>query len=153
MLLGFRKLKQWLSLLLTAAVETPRTRPLMQASLRRAFLMQEVAQCLGSRDDRGDMFLCGVFSLLDKMLGQPMAELVRCVHLPEVITQCLAHECGPLKPYLDLARQVESGLAFDLEAVCESTATTPTEVNLAVLRALAKAASVGGVPAAMLAQQ
>jgi EAL and modified HD-GYP domain-containing signal transduction protein len=148
MLLGYRRLKQWLSLLLTAAVETPRTRPLMQASLRRAFLMQEVAQCLGSRDDRGDMFVCGVFSLLDRMLGQPMAELVRRVHLSDEVTQCLADELGPLKPYLDLARQVESGQPFDLEAACEATATTPLEVNGAVLRALAKAASVGGVTAA-----
>jgi EAL and modified HD-GYP domain-containing signal transduction protein len=143
MLLGYRKLKQWLSLLLTVAVETPRTRPLTQASLRRAFLMQEVAQCLGSRDDRGDMFVCGMFSLLDRMLGQPMVELVRDVHLSEEITQCLAHACGPLKPYLDLARQVESGQPFDLDAACEATATTPLEVNGAVLRALAKAANVG----------
>jgi EAL and modified HD-GYP domain-containing signal transduction protein len=143
MLLGYKRLKQWLSLLLTTVVETPRTRPLMQAALRRAFLMQELAHCLGSSDERGDMFICGVFSLLDRMLGQPMAEWVRRIHLSDEVTQCLANEGGPLKPYLDLTRQVESGHPLDLEAACEATATTPIEINGAILRALAKAANVG----------
>jgi EAL and modified HD-GYP domain-containing signal transduction protein len=143
MMLGFRKLRQWVALLLASAVETPRTRPLMQASVRRALLMQELSLRLGSGEGHGDMFICGVFSLLDKMMGKPMAELLRNVPLPEAVSQCLTAGGGPLKPYLDLACGIESALPFDLDAACEATATTPAEVNLAVLVALHRAGELG----------
>jgi c-di-GMP phosphodiesterase len=142
MMMGYNKLRQWVALLLASAVETPRTRPLMQASLRRGFLMQEIAACLGHPEAHGDMFICGMFSLLDQMLGKPMAALLADMPLSREVLDCLGPGQGPLAPYLSLARQLEGGDVFDLPAACEATATTPAEVNRSVLSALDRAFAV-----------
>jgi c-di-GMP phosphodiesterase len=140
MMLGYRRLRTWVALLLANAVETPRTRALTQAAIRRAFFLQELARRMGDQDDRGDLFVCGMFSLLDRAIGQPMKTLLTGMPLAPEIYQCLAEDTGPLKPFLDLARQVEGSLALELTPACEAAALMPEEVNLAVLGALHKAA-------------
>lgn len=143
MMLGYARLRQWVALLLASSVETPRTRPLMQASIRRAFLLQKIAACQGSQDDHGDLFLCGAFSLLDQMLGKPMSALLESMPITAEVKDALVRDEGPLAPYLRLARQLESDVPVDMEESCEATATTRLEVNIALLEALNLAFATG----------
>lgn len=143
MMLGYARLRQWVALLLASSVETPRTRPLMQASIRRAFLLQKIATCQGSQDDHGDLFLCGAFSLLDQMLGKPMSALLESMPITAEVKDALVRDEGPLAPYLRLARQLESDVPVDMEESCEATATTRLEVNIALLEALNLAFATG----------
>jgi c-di-GMP phosphodiesterase len=142
MMLGYRKLREWIAMLLASAVETPRTRSLTQASMRRAFFMQELANRVGSNEERGDLFVCGMFSLLDRALGRPMTDLLKGIPLSDEIKECLLKDEGPLKPFLDLSKQVEGTLEMDFYTACEATAITPAEVNFSLLRSLGKAASL-----------
>ncbi|WP_293995863.1 EAL and HDOD domain-containing protein [Sphaerotilus sp.] len=143
MMLGYSSLRQWVALLLASSVETPRTRPLMQASIRRAFFLQKIAACQGNTDDHGDLFLCGAFSMLDQMLGKPMAALLEDMPIAMEVKDSLVHDRGPLAPYLRLARLLESEGPFDHEEACEATATTRQEVNHALLEALNLAFATG----------
>lgn len=143
MMLGYARLRQWVALLLASSVETPRTRPLMQASVRRAFLLQKIAACQGSLDDHGDLFLCGAFSLLDQMLGKPMAALLDPMPITAEVKDALVRQKGPLAPYLDLARLLESDSPVDMAESFEATATTQQEINLALLEALNTAFASG----------
>ncbi|MGB7298403.1 MAG: HDOD domain-containing protein [Burkholderiaceae bacterium] len=139
MLVGYSELKSWLSLMLANAVETPKARPLIGAAIRRAYLMQAFADCLGINQTHGDMFVCGVFSLLDQMLGKSMTELLGQLPLSEEAAQCLKTNEGPYAPYLGLVRKIESSQAFDYLSACDELALAVHEVNLATLNALAKA--------------
>ena len=65
----------------------------------------------GDDEMRGEMFICGVFSLLDRMLGQPFAELFKSVPVPDRVQQALVDGSGPFQPYLHLVRALESGRA------------------------------------------
>ena len=139
MLVGYGQLKSWLALLLATAVESPRARPLIDASIRRAHLMQEFADRLGISQTHGDMFVCGVFSLLDQILGKPMSELLATLPLSDEAAQCLNDNDGPYAPYLTLVRQLESEEAFDIHAACDMAALTVPEVNQSIISSLKKA--------------
>ena len=73
MLLGFKRLKRWLALLLATASKDANMKPVMFAAVRRGLLMEELVRASGDEEMRDEMFICGVFSLLDRMFQQTFA--------------------------------------------------------------------------------
>ncbi|WP_077035401.1 EAL and HDOD domain-containing protein [Pelomonas sp. KK5] len=142
MLLGYARLKRWLALLLTTASKDHAMRPVMYGALRRGLLMEELAQGMDDREMRDEMFVCGLFSLLDHMLKQPFAKLLESIPVPERVRQALVDESGPYQPYLDLVRAIESESVWDYRSSAEQLMLGAEEINQCVLRALAKAAQL-----------
>lgn len=136
MILGYSRLKRWLALLMAGAIDNTDMRPLMFLAVRRGLLMEELAKGLGDEALRNEAFICGVFSLLDRMLGQPFEELLSSVPVPERVAQALAGHRGELAPSLALAIAVESGLPFDIQQADEAMMLSPGEGNRAALAAL-----------------
>jgi c-di-GMP phosphodiesterase len=139
MMLGHAKLKRWLALLLVSASKDPNQLPVMHAAVRRGLMMEELGRSLADAEMRGELFLCGVFSLLDRMLQQPFAELFRSVPMPERVRQALGDRAGPFVPYLTLVQAVESGSAFDRQEAADALLLDVGEVNRALLAALSGA--------------
>ena len=137
MILGYQRLKRWLALLMTSAVDSPELRPLMFLAVRRGLLMEELARRQGDDALANEAFICGVFSLLDRMLGQPFSVLLSSLPVPEPVAQTLVHQAGVHAPALALAAAVESGLPMDMLAASEAMLLSPAEVNRATLKALA----------------
>ena len=136
MMLGYAKLKRWLALLLVSASKDARLKPVMHAAVRRGLVMEELARAAGDTEMKSEMFICGVFSLLDSMLGQPMAELLPNVPLPERVRQALGAQEGPFMPYLNLVRAMESGAAFELQELADDLMLDAVDLNRALLAAL-----------------
>lgn len=139
MLLGYKKLKRWLALLLASSSKDPSMKPAMQAAVRRGMLMEELVRHASDDEMRSEMFICGVFSLLDSMLGQPFEQLLQSVPVPERVRQALVDGSGPCQPYLALARALESGSRSDIREAADASFLGLAEVNAALLRALASA--------------
>ena len=139
MLLGYRRLKRWLALLLASASKDPNAKPYLYAAVRRGLLMEELGRSHADPDMRGEMFLCGVFSLLDRLLRQPFAELLSAVPVPERVRLALVGEGGPHGPYLDLVRAMESESVIDIRECTERLLLSPADVNRALLASLASA--------------
>ena len=139
MLLGYARLKRWLALLLATASKDHAMRPVMYGALRRGLLMEELSKSLGDNEARDEMFICGLFSLLDHMLKQPFAKLLQSIPMPERVRQALVEGSGPFQPYLELVRAIESESVFDYRQAAEQLMLEPIEINHCVLRALAKA--------------
>ncbi|MDL5033624.1 HDOD domain-containing protein [Pelomonas sp. APW6] len=142
MLLGYARLKRWLALLLATASKDHTMRPIMYAALRRGLLMEELAKGMNESEMRDEMFICGLFSLLDHMLKQPFDKLLQSIPVPERVRQALVDQTGPCKPYLDLVHAIENESVFDFRASTEALMLGAEEVNLAVARALGKAAQL-----------
>jgi EAL and modified HD-GYP domain-containing signal transduction protein len=142
MLLGYKRLKRWLALLLASASKDPNMKPVMYAAVRRGLLMEELVRGAGSADLRAEMFICGVFSLLDHMMGQPFDKLLETVPVPERVRAALVDSSGPHYPYLELVRAVEASSVFDIRAAADAILIGVPEVNRAVLRALAAARQI-----------
>ena len=142
MLLGHKRLKRWLALLLPTATREPNLRPILFASVRRGFLMEELGRASGDAEMRSEMFICGVFSLLDRLFQQPISNLLASIQLPERVKQALIDGDGPFAPYMTLVNALESGSPFDLRAASDSLLMGVAEVNQALLRALTAAAQL-----------
>ncbi len=139
MMLGHRKLKRWLALLLATATRDANLKPVMFAAVRRGLLMEELGRSVGDEEMRNEMFICGVFSLLDRMFQQPFAELLKTIPVPESVVQALVHGTGPYHPYFELVRAVEGESLFDVRAAAEKLLLGIGEINRAQLRALSAA--------------
>jgi len=144
MMLGYARLKRWLALLLASASKGANAQPLLHAAVRRGLLMEELGRLNGDPEMRGEMFLCGVFSLLDRLLQQPFSELLGSVPVPERVQQTLRGAGGPYEPYLDLVRAIEQEAVFDIRECTEKLLLGPAEVNRAVLVALRGARQLDG---------
>jgi EAL and modified HD-GYP domain-containing signal transduction protein len=139
MLLGHQRLKRWLALLLASSSKDPSARVTMHAAVRRGLFMEELARSHNDPEMSGEMFICGVFSLLDRLLRQPVAELLAGVPVPERVRLALADEGGPYLPYLQLVQAVEQEAVFDIREAAERLLLQPAEINRALLAALTSA--------------
>ena len=145
MLLGYQRLKRWLALLLASASKDRDMKPVMFSALRRGLLMEQLARASGGGSDeqmRNEAFICGVFSLLDRMMAQPFAELLKSVPVPEGVRQALVDADGPYQPFLEIVRAVENESIFDIRECAERLLLDEGEINRAVLRALAAATQI-----------
>lgn len=136
MMLGYDRLKRWLALLMVSGSRDPDLKPLVYAAVRRGLLMEELGRSSSDDSQRSELFICGVFSLLDRMLQQPFAELLQAIPVPDAVRLALLDEAGPHAPCLNLARALESASAWDIREAADRLMMAPQEVNGALLRAL-----------------
>ncbi|PPE67831.1 EAL and HDOD domain-containing protein [Caldimonas caldifontis] len=139
MMLGYKRLKRWLALLLATASKDANMRPVMFASVRRGIFMEQLVAHTGDDETRGEVFICGVFSLLDKLFQKPFGELLKTIPVPERVYQALVEGEGPHHPYLELARAVETETAPVINEYAEHLLMSLQEVNRAVLGTLTMA--------------
>lgn len=136
MMLGYQKLKRWLALLLATSSKDANMRPVMLASFRRGLFLE---QLLGDTQDesvRDEMFILGVFSLLDKLMKKPFDELFGNLAVPESVHETLVHGTGRFVPYLRIVEAIEQGPDPALPEALDSCLMTLADCNRAVLRTL-----------------
>ncbi len=109
MVLGRDMLYRWLSLGIFRAGSNPRDETLLEIALNRARFLELVGQGVRSKQECDELFLVGMFSLLDSLLGMPMAQVIEWMTLPEVVRQVLLHCEGPHGRFLMLAMATEKG--------------------------------------------
>ncbi|MEW5892051.1 MAG: HDOD domain-containing protein [Pseudomonadota bacterium] len=135
--IGLQSLYRWLSLLLVTASEQP-TMPLLA---RTAACRGRICELLGSRhhDAQGqeELFITGMFSLIDALLDAPMASILERTPLPEPVNAALLHRRGPYAPYLSLIEACEKQNFADIEQSASALGLDPAEVNAAQLQAMA----------------
>ncbi len=142
MMLGYKRLKRWVALLLATASKDVNMKPVMFAAVRRGLLMEELGRSTSDEEMRSELFICGVFSLLDRMFQQPFAELLSSIPVPERVHQALVKEDGPFQPYVHIVRAIENESLFDLREAADALMLGISEVNRAQLRALTAAAQL-----------
>ncbi|MEO8805790.1 MAG: HDOD domain-containing protein [Burkholderiaceae bacterium] len=142
MMLGYKRLKRWLALLLATASKEVNLKPVMFAAVRRGLLMEELARGTGDEETRNEVFICGVFSLLDRMFQQPFEELLSTIPVPARVYQALVEHTGPYEPYMNVVRAVESESLFDFREAADSLMMSVSEINRAQLRALTAASEI-----------
>lgn len=135
-MLGYRPLFRWLSLLLAMTSATDFSPALLQAAIVRGRFVELLGQGLLSRSEAENLFVVGMFSLLDQLLGIPMQEVLSQLPLPEAVAQALLSREDVYGPFLALveACEQEDGCASDF---ADALFMTDTRVNQAHLSALA----------------
>jgi c-di-GMP phosphodiesterase len=136
MMLGYQKLKRWLALLLASASTDMNMKPVMFAAVRRGLFMEELVRSSGDEQMGSEMFICGVFSLLDIMMGQPFDQLLKSIPVPQGVFDALVQGTGRYRSYLELVRAVEQESLFDIREAAETLMLSAAGINRALLRAL-----------------
>jgi EAL and modified HD-GYP domain-containing signal transduction protein len=142
MILGYQRLKRWLALLLATASKDPNMRPVMYAAVRRGLLMEELARISGDDEMRNELFICGVFSLLDRMFQQPFKELLKTIPVPERVFQALAENTGPYEPYFRLVQAIEGSSVYDIKEAADALMISFGDINAALIKAMASASEL-----------
>jgi EAL and modified HD-GYP domain-containing signal transduction protein len=130
-LLGNQAIKQWLMVVLMADLTPSRAaEELAFTSVQRArFLERLGAICLDECTESPDaMFMLGLFTRLDSLLGMPMGEIVEQLPLEERFTAALAGERNAVHRWIDLLDAVEAGQWEDMDALLDSFGLDAEEV-------------------------
>ena len=111
-LLGRRQLQRWLQLLVYAqsGVTDPVPNPLLLLAAYRGCLLENVARHLRASAEIVDAaYMVGIFSLLDRLIDQPLAKIVAPLPLPAVVIAALVHGSGEAGMWLALVEAAERG--------------------------------------------
>jgi EAL and modified HD-GYP domain-containing signal transduction protein len=142
-ILGYKPLYKWLTLLLITASATPMAPALTRTAITRGRLCELLGQHILNKSDRDNLFITGVFSLLDALLEMPMPDLLDRLLLPEAISDALLNRSGLYGPILALAEACESRESDQVDSLAESLILSPEQVSTAHLQALAWAEQLG----------
>lgn len=110
LVLGREMLYRWLSLaMFRSGAGGGRDEALLELALCRGRLLELLATGSRSRQECDELFLVGLLSLLDSLLGMPMAKIVARMHLPQAVADVLVKSEGPYGRFLMLALSLEKG--------------------------------------------
>jgi len=144
-LLGYEALFQWLSLLLATASSSGYSPVLMETAIIRGRFSELLGQKYLPKGESENLFVAGIFSLLDRLLGVSMEEVLASIKLSDQVAAALLTRSGPYGPYVALAEACELNSPL-VGPLASSLKISPMEANLAHLSALAWAQKLG-VPA------
>lgn len=136
MFLGYQGLRRWLSMMLVSVSPDENRRPLMLASVRRGLVLERLAGRGADSAVREELFLLGVFSLLDRALGQSFEQLLAQVSVPEAVAEALVLRTGPYAALLEIVEAIEYGPDPALLAYLGSCHIGLEECNAVVLDTL-----------------
>ena len=144
-LLGASKLLRWATLLLTCSRSGGTPSLVGNTAVVRARLMEllAIAAC-ETQEVANQAFMVGIFSLLDTMLGMPMASAVKLLSVSPSARQALVEHQGPLANLLALAQACESGNKEALDLAAAALQLDIGKINAAHRQALDWAEKVSG---------
>ncbi|MCR5665857.1 MAG: HDOD domain-containing protein [Eubacterium sp.] len=106
-MLGQKELKRWIVTAVTRELCTDRPSEVMRLSLLRAKFADNLAELFGLKHMKGELFLMGLFSVLDKILDRTIDEALKEVKVSKEIYQCLVDGEGPLAEVYEFMKDYE----------------------------------------------
>jgi c-di-GMP phosphodiesterase len=143
-LLGRRQLQRWLQLLLYARKDGDVARsPLLPRAALRAALMEALAQQLGHPAPE-QAYMVGMFSLLDRLLGGAMTDILTPLHLPTEVNAALIAREGPLGKCLATVEAADGGDCAIIGRHLDGLGLTAEAWTAALIRSYRWAIQVSG---------
>jgi EAL and modified HD-GYP domain-containing signal transduction protein len=139
MVLGQRNLAKWLQAVLMSDLNpSPKGKELVFMSVRRAKFLELLGRLLLHPPAKPDsLFVLGLFSLLDSLLGQPMEEVLKGLPLTPELAEALKGGQGQAGELLNLAQDMEHADWRAVEDILDELklpANTASALNADALR-------------------
>lgn len=107
-MLGQRELKRWINTAVAGKLYADKPSEITRLSLLRARFAENLAPAFGLAVKKEELFLMGLFSVLDVILEKPMAEALEVMQVTGDIRKALTEKTGALAPVLDFMLQYEA---------------------------------------------
>lgn len=108
-LLGQEQVRKLAALWTMAGLGKDSPEELLVLSITRARFCEMLAPLAGLGASQSELFLLGMFSVIDAMVGRPMADIVAQLPMSEAVRAGLIDGTGPLRPVLDCVIAYEQG--------------------------------------------
>ncbi len=108
-LLGLDQVKKWASIWALAGLNSGTSTELVTLAIVRARSCELIGEAMVGRDRSSEYFLLGLCSLLDSMLGRPIADAVADLPVPDRVRSALIGEPNVLRTVLDAIIAYERG--------------------------------------------
>lgn len=135
-MMGYGSLKRWLSDQLPHSATDPNLQPIRESMVIRAKLTERLLDAGVEKDLRSEVYLCGLLSQLDELLGEPLGAILRRLPLSERIYDAAVLRTGPYAPSLEMACALESEDTGAIRQLCETHELGLEHVNRSLLRVL-----------------
>ena len=136
-ILGRKQLYRWLTLLIINAGENSATPALINTSITRGRMTELLGATYFEKNDRDNLFVVGVFSLLDVMLQISMEKVLEKIHLPDEISSALLRRDGVYGPFLELSEACENSNSKKIFELAELLHLNQRKINECHMSALA----------------
>ena len=137
MVMGQDKLYRWLTLILfTGGKSQELDRAVLENALVRGRMAEQLAGRALFAKARDEIFVAGLFSLLDIVMGMPMEQVLKQISLPAEITEAITAQRGPYAPYLALAIACEQDDQSSIEALARQIGREVDDINAVHMDAL-----------------
>ncbi|GAU76839.1 EAL and HDOD domain-containing protein [Fusibacter sp. 3D3] len=107
--MGLKEIERWISILMIQDLGGEKPEELMTLSLVRTRFAEKIAKHTNLRQYKHEASMMGLFSTLDAMLDEPMAEALKDISLPQSIKDVLIRKEGVLLPICSLINAYEMG--------------------------------------------
>jgi hypothetical protein len=138
MLLGLSRFKVWLMEQLPQASTEPDMEPVRMGMVMRARLMENLLDSGDEDQLRREVFLTGMLSQIDGLLGEPLREALHRLPLSDRVNGAILGNSGPYAPFLELATALEYPSMHTVPDLCATHELDLGEVNRTLLRVLAQ---------------
>lgn len=137
--MGYKKMYRWLTLLLVTAADGAQVPAALQkTAITRGRIMELIGVDQGwSLEQCDNLFIIGLFSLLDVLFDMPMQVVLERLHLPESIKAALLGSDSEYTPILKLAQSCESPAFAEAAQLCKLLQISTEKFNQAHTAALA----------------
>ena len=107
-MLGQKELRKWINTAVVNEMYSDKPSEVTRLSLLRAKFAEFLAPVFGLRDKTEELFLMGLFSVLNVILEKSMEEALEMVKVASEIKEALISGSGKLSPVLNLMQQYEN---------------------------------------------
>lgn len=139
--MGYGRLRSWVLEQMPLASTDPNLTPIRHAMVLRAHVMQNLVDAGISDELRREIFMCGVFSQVDLLLGESLGTALHKLPISGRISSAILANTGPYAAALDVASAMEGGHPRLIHELCQAHAMHTEEVNRALIRALGQTQS------------
>lgn len=145
-MLGYSHLFRWLTLLLATSNASSSAPFMTRKAIMRGRAVELLGKSMLTPTDSDNLFVVGMFSLIDQLLGVPMEQVLGRVQLAESVQQAILTRGGVYGPFLALAESCERD-ASEAARLSEDLFMSAGQVNAAQLSALVWSQEVGAAEA------
>ncbi|HUK63172.1 MAG TPA: HDOD domain-containing protein, partial [Dongiaceae bacterium] len=135
-LMGLQPLRKWATMMGFVALAEDRPHELAVTSLTRARFAEQLGPPSGLAQHELELFLTGMLSTAEAMIGRPLAEVLGGLAVPDTVKSALTGAGSPLDPVIEMVTSYECGDWPRVESVRETCALDDASLSAAYVSSL-----------------
>lgn len=107
-MLGQKELKKWITTAVTKQLCDDKPSEISRTSLLRATFAENLANLFDLGGQSQELFMMGLFSVIDIILDKPMKEALEVLHVSKNVQDALVEGTGPFAPIIEFIQGYEA---------------------------------------------